>query len=130
NRGNDYKILGQKEKAIADYTAAIEIASQYADAYCNRGNLYNESGEYEKAIEDYSAVIKIRPKDADAYNNRGVAYYQSGEYEKAAEDFKKARKLNPKNETFERNVKAMRDKISSVPKEQKENQSSISDNPE
>ena len=100
----------------------IEIAPQYADAYCNRGNLYNESGEYKKAIEDYSAVIEIRPKDADAYNNRGVAYYQSGEFDKAAEDFQKALKLNPKNETFERNVKAMRRKDSVFALDSEENE--------
>ena len=38
NRGNAYKDLGQREKAIHDYNKAIRLDPQLALAYDNRGN--------------------------------------------------------------------------------------------
>jgi tetratricopeptide (TPR) repeat protein len=38
HRGYAKKRLGDKKGAIADYTKAIELNPQYADAYYSRGN--------------------------------------------------------------------------------------------
>src|SRR5437879_3312186 len=40
NRGIAYRIKDEDDRAIADYTKAIEIDPKYADAYYNRGNIY------------------------------------------------------------------------------------------
>jgi tetratricopeptide (TPR) repeat protein len=66
--------LGQYQKAIDDYTKAIELNSKNAGAYYNRGIAYNDLGQYQKAIDDYTKAIELNPKDAGAYGNRGVAY--------------------------------------------------------
>jgi tetratricopeptide (TPR) repeat protein len=49
----------QYDKAIADYTKAIELDSNYADAYCNRGSVYNTLQQYEKAVADYTKAIEL-----------------------------------------------------------------------
>ena len=64
----------QYDKAISDYTKAIEINPRFAEAYYNRGLAYGKKGQYDKAISDYTKAIEINPRFAEAYNNRGDAY--------------------------------------------------------
>ena len=44
---------GEHQKAIDDYSKAIELNPQYAYAYYNRGIAHNDLGEHQKAIDDY-----------------------------------------------------------------------------
>ena len=81
--------------AIADYSRAIELNPEDADAYYNRGNAKSELGDYDSAIADYDRVIAIKPDDADAYNNRGNAKSKLGDHDGAEMDFKRALKLDP-----------------------------------
>ena len=51
-RGSAYANKGKSDRAIADYTKAIQINPQYANAYNNRGNVYREKGQHARAIAD------------------------------------------------------------------------------
>ncbi|MBT4482504.1 MAG: tetratricopeptide repeat protein, partial [Candidatus Latescibacteria bacterium] len=96
NRGNAYAKLDQYDKAIADYTKALDINPEYAIAFSNRGNAYSDSGNYETAIADFTKAIEINPRLVEAYYNRGTAYSGSGNYETAIADFTKAIEINPR----------------------------------
>ena len=39
-----------KDRAIADFNAALTINPNYAEAYNNRGNAYADKGDYDRAI--------------------------------------------------------------------------------
>ena len=96
NRGIAYKNKGQYERAISDYTKALEINPRDADTYYNRGITYRNKGQYDKAITDFTKGIEINPRDARAYNNRGIVYAQGkGQYDKAITDFTKAIEIHP-----------------------------------
>ena len=94
-RGRAYYHEGQYDKAISDYTKAIEINPKYAEVYFKRGFDYYHTGQYDKAISDYTKAIEINPKYADAYTNRGIAYDKKGHYDEAISDFTEAIELNP-----------------------------------
>ncbi|MBX7166837.1 MAG: SIR2 family protein [Pirellulales bacterium] len=81
---------GDWERAIADYTAVIDMpeapAEQWALARVNRGITYSkrgEAGDVELEIADYTAVIEtpIAPTEqqAKARLYRGITYRQRGE---------------------------------------------------
>ena len=95
NRGIDAYQKGTLDKAIVNYTKAIELKPDFAFAYSNRGAAYDNKGDYDKAIADYNKAIKINPKDADIYNNRGNTYTNKGAYDKAIADFTRAIELKP-----------------------------------
>ena len=86
---NDY------EKSISDYTEAIRLQPDYADAYNNRGLAYDHHSEYDKAISDYNAAIRLDPNDARYYNNRGFACDDNKEYDQAISDYNNAIRLDP-----------------------------------
>ena len=58
--------------AIADYTAAIQLNPNFAEAYKRRGAVRNAKGEADTSIADYSEAIRLKPQDAEAYYNRGL----------------------------------------------------------
>ncbi|MBZ0308389.1 MAG: tetratricopeptide repeat protein, partial [Anaerolineae bacterium] len=86
---------GDVEGAIEDYTEAIRLKSDYADAYINRGVAHRDKGDVEGAIADYDTAIRLRPGDAEVYYNRGVAHRDKGDVEGAIADYDTAIRLKP-----------------------------------
>ena len=92
------------DTSIADFTEAIRLDPEFAEAYCGRGISYRNKGEYDKAIADYTEAIRLDPKLADAYCSRGIAYEQKGEIDSAIGDYMEAIRLNPKNAITHNNL--------------------------
>jgi tetratricopeptide (TPR) repeat protein len=57
NRGAAYELSGDIDRAIADYTKAIELAPDNAAAYDNRGRAYARKGDYTRSVAD---VLKAK----------------------------------------------------------------------
>jgi tetratricopeptide (TPR) repeat protein/S1-C subfamily serine protease len=95
NRGNLYSDQQKYELALADYSKAIELNRNYANAYYNRGVLYKDQQKYELALADFSKAIEINRNFAEAYINRGNLYKDQQKYELALADFTKAIDINP-----------------------------------
>ena len=86
------------EKAVADYTSAIELDPQYAKAYNNRGNARASLGDEERALQDYDTALELDDSLALAYFNRGLIHYRLGEYEDAIADLETYLDLVPEAE--------------------------------
>ena len=95
-RGEDYSAVHDYDRAIADYTTAIELKPDYAEAYNDRGFAYYLKGDFDRAIADYTRAIELRPNYPKAYNNRGVVYMAGGHGKaKSVPDFDRAIELKP-----------------------------------
>jgi len=99
NRGLAYFSGEEYDKAIADFSRALELNRDYAEGYNNRGLVYHKKGEYDKAVSDYSEAIKINPECLKAYLNRGQLYRVNKEYGKAASDFRRVIEIAPLDTT-------------------------------
>ena len=88
NNGNYYE-------AIERFTKAIEIDTNYADAYNYRGMAYDSNDDYDEAIKDYDEAIRLDEKNYVYHNYRGMAYYHKGEYDEAIKNYNEAIRLNP-----------------------------------
>jgi hypothetical protein len=96
----EYYQLGNKAydredyiEAVANYSEAIKLKSNFPYAILNRGNSYMLRGDNQNALKDYTALISLNPNFARAYFNMGVLYQQSGEYSSALSNYQKAVKL-------------------------------------
>lgn len=101
----------ETEKAIVDFTSAIDLNYYYADAYFERGLIYH-SVSYDgclkefvrKAISDFSRTIDLDQYNACAYYFRGQCYLDICDEEKALNDFNKALELNLKIDYITRQI--------------------------
>jgi tetratricopeptide (TPR) repeat protein len=84
SRGLAYADLGDRDRAIADYTRAIELKPDNAPYLCNRGNALFGNNDYEHAMADYDEAIRIDPV---CYYNRGTAYARHHDADRALADF-------------------------------------------
>jgi tetratricopeptide (TPR) repeat protein len=67
------------DKALADYSKAIELDPTFAAAWTNRGNVYYlHLDQLERAIADYSRAIELEPRYQAAWGNWGGAYRKLG----------------------------------------------------
>ena len=71
-RGNEDVRESDFEKAIADYTRAIELYPKYSEAYRERGiaKAKKKEPDLDGAIADLNRAIELDPKDAVAYAGR------------------------------------------------------------
>ena len=74
---------GEYDQAIKDYSEAIKLKPDDADAWNSRGHACRLKGEYDQAIKDYSEAIRLDPSLAIARINRRQAYRLKGEYSPA-----------------------------------------------
>jgi tetratricopeptide (TPR) repeat protein len=93
--GDSYLNRGDYDKAIADYTRAIEIDPRDAVAYENRGIAYTSKGDIDRAVADFTQAISIDPLYAGTYFNRGCAYDEQGDYDKAIADYTQTISIDP-----------------------------------
>ncbi len=95
--GNVKYDLGDYVGAIADYTMAIRLKPDDADAYYNRGNAKGRLGKHFAAISDFDITIRLNPNFSGAYNNRGIVKANLGQYFAAISDYDIAIRLKPDN---------------------------------
>ena len=74
-----FEAKGDHDRAIADFTKAIEINPHDAEAYYNRGIANQVKGDRDLAIADYTRALEIKPRHARAHYNRAAVYQANGE---------------------------------------------------
>src|SRR5579864_8294885 len=72
---------------IADYTEAIRLDPDYADAYHERGAVRYMQDDFDGAIQDQTEALRLKPDNVDAYAIRGYAHEAAGNYESAIQDY-------------------------------------------
>ena len=96
NRGILYNHMGEYTSALEDFEKALELISDFPEAYINRGNAYFYTGQVERAIADYNRAIQRKSaKRHKAYFNRGLVNESRKKLDLAFADFVRANELKP-----------------------------------
>ena len=91
--GDTYCKKGEYEKAVEDFSKALELASEFTDAYVKRTLAYFRLGKFECAIQDCDKVLELKPKSIAFYAARGIMSLHIEEWESAKLDMIFARNL-------------------------------------
>ena len=138
-RGDLFTSMGHQEKAIEEYTNALDINSGYgvvlddrggakrslllthvvfgekvtpkSSDYVNSAITYLDEGKIAKAIAYSSKAIELDPKNTIAYNNRGMLYGRIGDYRQALTDFETALRIDPHYEKALQNRQVAQQKL-------------------
>jgi tetratricopeptide (TPR) repeat protein len=101
-KGLRHTIGREDDKAIEEYTQAIALNPDYAEAYnyrgaayYNRGTITRDLGQHELAVKDFRKVVAMKPGTYSGYLAQGAIYAHQKEYERGIEEINKAIALDP-----------------------------------
>lgn len=83
----------EREKALADCSAAIEMG--YSHAYWTRSNICESGGRRDLAVEAMTAYLRHNPQSAGGWARRDDLYWDMKLYDSALADLDEAARLNP-----------------------------------
>lgn len=95
NRGLAYEEAGNLDEALSDFSRAISLRPDDADAYFHRGSVFRSLGRRGEALADFNDAVIRRPTFYAAYVNRGRLLRDNGWIEEAGKDFETAVALGP-----------------------------------
>jgi tetratricopeptide (TPR) repeat protein len=81
------------DEKIRNYSEAVRIYPDYAEAFRNRGIVRHSLRDLEGALADYNDAIRLKADDFHAYHNRGVIRDKMGDRAGAQQDYEKAIRL-------------------------------------
>mmetsp|Transcript_1252 Transcript_1252/g.2922 ORF Transcript_1252/g.2922 Transcript_1252/m.2922 type:complete len:236 (-) Transcript_1252:133-840(-) len=99
-RGNQFFREGAYEKALEEYTKAIELCPEsdkenLAAFYCNSAAVHGKLEDWDSVIKNCTEAINIDSKYVKAYLRRSIAYEKEDKIIEAYEDAKKGAELAP-----------------------------------
>ncbi len=97
NRARLRQILGQTERALADYAQLLAHEPSNADAWLERGLLHQRAGRFAEALPDYERAIAWGPPHEYPHFNRGQALVALGRSDEALADFTRVLELVPEH---------------------------------
>lgn len=92
-------------KAIGEFSKAIELKPDFAEAYQARAATKSQTNDYKGAIDDFTQAIRISPQSAGAYEGRAACRKKAGDQAGALDDYRKALKLSPSDQRLAKAVK-------------------------
>jgi tetratricopeptide (TPR) repeat protein len=110
-RGSLHQDMEDYEKAVADFTRALELDESLSWVRAFRGDTYRDLNRYDDSVADLGRVIETRPDYVWAIASRGTTYQWMGRYSEALEDFERVLELDPDDEwaTISRGIVLLRD---------------------
>ena len=85
-KGFAYKETGDTSKAISSFQTAVEIKSEYYDAYIQLGNI-EAARKHKIALQYYNNALRLQPNSTEALYNRGLLFQNMGELDRAVIDY-------------------------------------------
>ncbi len=98
DRANLKAEMSDEDWAIANYTRALSLEPNNADAYYGRATVQTSIKNYLGAIEDYDRTIQLEPNKVNAYLDRSKSKQQTYDYIGSLTDANKAIDLTTKPE--------------------------------
>jgi serine/threonine-protein kinase len=86
---------GNYEKAVDEFTRAIQLDPSSDGAYTGMASAYERLGKLNDAEKTYQQVINLRPRYWKGYNQLGIFYCRQSQYDKCAAMFQKVAELTP-----------------------------------
>ena len=93
-RGDYFRLAGDIDSAIADFTAAIEDSPEIGFTYYRRGWCQEMKGEKQKALDDYNTGIDMSDDYPYLYLMRGELLLEDGKKKEAEADFERVLQLD------------------------------------
>jgi tetratricopeptide (TPR) repeat protein len=85
----------QWEKAIANYSKAIDLEPKRWESWSERAVVHLHLRHPDKCVQDCTRAIELRPKHWEPWATRGWAHVELGQWDKVVADFSELLKMSP-----------------------------------
>ena len=92
-RGVAHIRRGEREDALKDFIAVLDLDPRYVPTITNIGNLLLEDGDNDEAIEHYEAALRLDDEYYVAHLNLAVAYRKTGKRAESVRHLRRANRL-------------------------------------
>lgn len=92
------------DEAIQQYTLAIKLDSELAEAYSGRANIYLKMDKHADAKKDYSKALDLDPYSSEAVTGTALCQVMSGEFEEGIKTVESSRKNFDNDQLFSYNA--------------------------
>lgn len=94
--GNEFFKAGDTDNAIQEYTQALELNPNNAEAHLKLGFLlYNAKRMYEQGMAHYKEALKANPRDPRIQHDLGMALLHQRQFDQAIEHLSEALRIMP-----------------------------------
>lgn len=94
-RGKDAMNLGDSGQAIEHFTAVIDHAPDFAEAWNARATAYYMAGEFGPSVADIAQVLTLNPRHFGALSGLAMILEESGKPETALAAYRAALAIHP-----------------------------------
>lgn len=94
-RGQDAMTVGNYPAAIEHFTAIIDHAPGFAEAWNARATAYYMAGEFGPSVADIAQVLKLNPRHFGALSGLALILEETGKPERALEVYRAALVIHP-----------------------------------
>jgi tetratricopeptide (TPR) repeat protein len=95
NLGETYDKLGDYDRAISEFEAALKLNPNYFFALNNLGNIHGKKKNYPEAIAYFEKALKIKADYSPAHYNLARAQHLVGKPDLAVQSYREAIRFNP-----------------------------------
>jgi putative GTP pyrophosphokinase len=111
HRGMAYFAISDYDRAIGDFSGALELDDDNWKAYYYRGMVYRLQGAYGQALADLNRCVELDVSRFDSRFARAQVYFDKGDYQKALSDCNAALELEPDSTEARRFRRVIEDRL-------------------
>lgn len=93
-RGYIHQYERRHQKAVDDFSKAIELNPNSIEAWQRRGEERFKLAQFKESVADFERVIQLRPQRAPYHWQLGISYYYAGQHQKGMRIFEKHQTVN------------------------------------
>jgi eukaryotic-like serine/threonine-protein kinase len=88
---------GNYEKAVEEFTSAVQLDPSLDDGFIGLASAYERLGKLDDAEKTFKRVIDLRPQYWKGYNLLGIFYCRQSQYDQCAAMFRRVVELTPES---------------------------------
>ncbi|MEQ9039710.1 MAG: tetratricopeptide repeat protein [Silicimonas sp.] len=100
-RGREALNEGDTKLAIEHFTALIDHAPEFAEAYNARATAFFQNGQYGPSLEDIRRTLALNPRHFGAMSGLALILEETGRPEDSLAAWREVQKINPSQDGME-----------------------------
>jgi len=109
-RGLGQMQMRDLDGAIATFTALIEKAPDFAEAWNKRATVYWMRGDHDASVADIQKTVALEPRHFGAWSGLGMIFEEREQYEAAARAYEECLKHNPHSQGLRAHIEDLKRK--------------------